>query len=191
MAGGSWIRSKQCVPQGFSCAVPAPSPKPTVLINELLADPPPVETGDLNGDGLRDAVADEFVEIVNHGDSAVDLGNFSLADSVGTRFEFPHGTSLMPGEAVLVFGGGDPDQFADFGDVLVLTAKNGLGLNNRGDTITLSDLDGETVDEITYGREGGRDVSLVRENDGDKEAPFVENTAGVATPGTKQDGSPF
>src|SRR5262249_7623431 len=38
---------------------------PTLIVNEVLADPPAGSDGDANHDGTRDAAQDEFIEIVN------------------------------------------------------------------------------------------------------------------------------
>ena len=64
-----------------------------LVINEMLADPGPLD-GDANGDGIRDAYDDEFVEIINGGLNAVDMSNYSLSDATGVRHIFPPGTIL-------------------------------------------------------------------------------------------------
>ena len=43
-----------------------------VLINEILADPPKIG-GDANGDGSVSSKNDEFIEIVNFGNSVIDI----------------------------------------------------------------------------------------------------------------------
>ena len=88
-----------------------PRVRPQVVIDEILADPPPGITGDANGDGLRDGQANEFVEILNWGGRPVDIGGWTLSDddvSEKKRFRFPEGTILEPGERAVVFGGGEP-----------------------------------------------------------------------------------
>ena len=67
-------------------------PRPHVVIDEVLADPPCGDAGDANGDGARDGKADEFVEIVNLGAEPVAIGGWCLNDddvSAGARFRFP------------------------------------------------------------------------------------------------------
>ena len=52
-----------------------------MIFNELHIDPASDITGDANGDGTRDAIADEFIELVNNGSSAFDLSGYYLTDS--------------------------------------------------------------------------------------------------------------
>lgn len=133
-----------------------------LVINEILADPASGESGDANGDGTRDFSEDEFVEIYNNGSSAIDVSGFQLEDGAGTRHVVPAGTSLDPGVALVVFGGGTPTGIPG----VVQTASDGaLGLNNGGDTVTLLDGSGGTIASYSYGGEGGNDESLTRSPD--------------------------
>ena len=77
-------------------------------MNEILADPPPAEAGDANGDGVRSTSDDEFAEIINRSSQAVDLSGWSLHDFTGLRHLFAEGLVLAPGEFFVVFGGGAP-----------------------------------------------------------------------------------
>lgn len=132
-----------------------------LVINELLADPDGT-TGDANGDGTVDTSNDEFVEIVNTSDSAIDLGGYTLSDAVGLRHTFSSPTILPGGQSITVFGGGTPTNIPG----LSTTASEGfLGLNNGGDTVTLADGSSTTVATVTYGGEGGNNESLAREPD--------------------------
>ena len=199
IAQGSWISAKYCVPANAerSCSAIAPPPveeKPVVIINEVLADPPTgAAQGDANGDGVRDARSDEFVEIVNTSLVVADLSGWTVSDGVGVRFTFPAGTTLTPGGVAVVFGGGDRAAFADFGPVPVFVAKGGLGLSNDGDSVLLADRDGERIDRMQYGRgEGDGDRSLVRATDGDPDAPFVQHGGSAPfSAGVKSDGQVF
>src|SRR6267142_6096735 len=74
-----------------------------LIINEYLADPPAGSAGDANGDGIRDGTQDEFVELVNPGAAPLNIGLFTISDSTTTRFTFPAGKVIPPGEAVVVF----------------------------------------------------------------------------------------
>ena len=171
------------------------APLPSLTINEFLADPDStVALGDANGDGTRSATDDEFVEIVNTGDSEIDLSGMTISDAVAVRHVFGDGTTLAAGAAIVVFGGGTPT--GDFGGAQVVTASSGsLGLNNGGDTITLATADNETIDEISYGSEGGNNQSLTR--DPDLTGEFVQHSdatgsgGSVFSPGTTVDGDPF
>ncbi|MDJ0836387.1 MAG: lamin tail domain-containing protein [Acidobacteriota bacterium] len=167
---------------------------PAVLISELHTDPDPSE-GDANGDGNISSTQDEFVEIVNPGFEPVDISGWTISDAVGTRFTFPADTILPPREAAVVFSGGTPT--GDFGNAgangLVFTAGS-LGLNNSGDTVTLADAGGVTVQAVSYGSEGGDNQSLTRDPDWTN-TPLVKHTTTTAglrySPGTRVDGSPY
>src|ERR1700720_2299633 len=78
----------------------------TLIINEYLADPPGSVAsdlaGDANGDGVRDAAQDEFVELVNNGAAPLDVSSFTISDTTQTRFTFPSGKVIPPGEAAVV-----------------------------------------------------------------------------------------
>ena len=113
-----------------------------MAINEVLADPAPGAAGDANGDGIRDAAQDEFIEFVNVSGLDLDLSGLTLADDTAIRHSFPVGTIVPAGCGVVVFGGGSPTGV--FGGSLVQTSSSGaLGLNNGGDTIS---LDSDTVE---------------------------------------------
>jgi hypothetical protein len=131
-----------------------------VRLNEILADPPADLEGDANGDGVRDAADDEFVEILNCGAVGVDLSGWSLTDGTSLRHVFSDSASVLAtGELVTVFGGGVPTGF--LGKVLT-ASEGGLGLANSGDVVYLLDADGGIVDFHAYGAEGGRDEAMIR-----------------------------
>ena len=158
-----------------------------LVINEILADPSAFDAG---GDGTIDAVADEMVEIVNVGAGPADLGGATIADAVGVRVVLPAGAVLAPGDAVVVFGGGDPPPLGDG----VLVAIGRLYLNNDGDTVTLRDRGGAVLASATYGADAGFDASVVRAPELDPAAPLVRHTTvspAPASPGRRADGSPL
>jgi hypothetical protein len=138
-----------------------------LVLNEVLADPPPGLEGDANGDGARDAADDEFVELVNAGTEPVDLAGWSIEDGDRLRhlFEAAPGESLLlaPGERATVFGGGDPSSLP--GRVAVASSGS-LGLANDGDRVALVDPAGAVADSLVYGSEAGNDESLIRLPDG-------------------------
>ena len=148
-----------------------------IRINELLPNP----------EG-RDAGA-EFVELVNAGTVAVPLAGWALGDAVdGARHVFPE-TSLLPGQAVVVFDAGDHPHVAG-----AQSASSGaLSLNNSGDLVRLFDADGELHDAVVY--DGCRSgVSLNRSPDGAADGPLVQHdglpgVAGASSPGRRADGS--
>jgi hypothetical protein len=191
--GYSYIKTRLCIPLQMTCTSEPEAVVQAVMINEFLADPPADESGDANGDGKRDGVQDEFIELVSLSASPVDLGGWSVQDGFGTRFTFLAGTDLMPGRALLVFGGEDGairDFAADFGAEVFVA--DGLGLNNDGDSLFLVDPDGTVIDTLTYGAEGGDNRSLTRATDGDPDAPFIPHPGDSPfSPGTRANGDLF
>ncbi|MFK7987912.1 MAG: lamin tail domain-containing protein [Sandaracinaceae bacterium] len=163
---------------------PAPA-EGELLINEVLAAPP---TGyDANGDGVVSSTQDEFVELVNVGDAALDLSGATLEDAIRTRFTFDEGVVLQPNEALVVFGGGFPT-----GVPALAFSSGGLGLNNTGDTVRVRRRDGELLAEVSYGRLSGQ--SWVRREDGVSATDFVPHvsvSSFVASPGLRSDGTAF
>ena len=164
-----------------------------VVINEFLADPAAGLAGDANGDGVRSATNDEFVEILNYGFSPVDLTSWSLSDAAAVRHVFPLDTELLPYQYLAVFGGGAPQLDGVFWQ---LASTGTLSLNNSNETIFLRDVNASLIDQIHYGNEGNNDQSLTRYPEGTS-LIFVEHkslpqSAGAAfSPGTGVDGKPL
>ncbi len=169
---------------------------PVLLINEIHADPDPL-AGDANGDGSISSTQDEFLELVNTTTAALDISGFTVSDGVGVRHVFPNGTIVPAREAVVVFGGGSPS--GAFGNAaangLVFTASSGtLGLNNGGDTVTVSDDLGVAIQSVSYGAEGGQNESLVRQPDLTNTAFVLHSVANPSllySPGARSGGEPF
>ena len=134
---------------------------PNLVINEFLADPD-ATNGDANGDSTVNSSDDEFIEIYNASGGELNIGDYTIEDSVGLRHTFPKGTILPTAGTIVVFGGGTPTNIPS----LTQTASVGfLGLNNGGDTITIKDAGGTTVTSYTYGAEGGNNIALARNPD--------------------------
>jgi hypothetical protein len=187
---------------------PAPrAPEPgEVLINELLADPPPASAGDANCDGTRDANDDEFIELVSLTGDRIALGNVEIRDATGLRHAFADDAVLEPGAVSVVFGGGGLACDWPAG-VTVITASGGLlGLNNAGDTVQLVRVDGTSSTmllSMQYGEEADTDQSLTLAPDLDDEAQAPEMVDGfeghgaaspdgsLFSPGRRLDGSAF
>ena len=138
----------------------------TVVINEILADPPGGPNGDANGDGVRSSYADEFVEILNIGTRIEKIAGWRLSDddTAGEKqFVFPDESVLGPGERAVLFGGGIAPAGLSFLD----DGRIGNGLTNSGDVVLLIDPYGpDTLDIVGYGSEGGKDQSIVRYPEG-------------------------
>lgn len=124
-----------------------------LIINELLVDA--TVDGDPNGDGTTDPVEDEFVEIANLSGGTVGLAGLILAEDEWStwlpRHTFAEGVLLRPGQAVVVFGGGDVGALSAE-NVQFFTVDNddpstpyGLSLRDAGETLQVIDSDGKTV----------------------------------------------
>ncbi|MDY7097662.1 MAG: lamin tail domain-containing protein, partial [Pseudomonadota bacterium] len=189
----------------------------SIVINEIhydvgfsSTDPTPF---DANRDGTRSASEDEFVEIVNTTSAAINISGWTLSDDDGGDFVFPAGTTLQPGQALVLFGGGNPPGDVGngmpnsfFGGALVFVDDGsiGSGLSNSGDLIELRDAMGQIVDSVGYENAGASgmtdagsadDESVVR--DPDLTGSFVAHSAAtdaagaLFSPGTQVDGSAF
>jgi len=66
-------------PAALRAAEP-PVPYPHPLVTELLYAVPPGDKGDASRDGVRDAVGDEFVELVNPHDRPIQLKGYTITD---------------------------------------------------------------------------------------------------------------
>lgn len=162
--------------------ITAASGTANVVLNEICANEPGSST------------AGEFVEIVNIGTAAADLGGWTLSDATSVRHTFAGGTSLAAGKAIVVFGGATaiPAGLAS----AVAASTGGLSLNNGGDTVTLSSSSGTVISSFTYtstlaSQDG---VSMNRNPDGGATASFVLHTAlssAPSSPGTRVDGTPW
>ena len=168
------------------------------VLNEVLYDPPSGSPGDANGDGIRDANDDEFVELVNSSAISLDISGYKLYDadrlSINTaNHEFPANTILNPGQAVVVFGGGTPT--GNFVGSLVFAASGQvLNLNNSGDILTIKNNNDSIL--FTF------DVTVLSNNPNESYTRFPDlygnftqhdsaSTGILFSPGTKADGTNF
>jgi hypothetical protein len=178
---------------------------PTVVVNEVLADPPAGSDGDANHDGTRDSAQDEFVELVNSSSAPVDISGWTLRTHSTTsstetvRHTFAATASLPPGETLVIFGGGTFDSNDSlFGCAQVVKASSrGLSLTNGGLTILVRDGSGNLVTQFSYGGanglNGGNAQSLTRSPDitGSFVLHSTINGARKFSPGLRVDGTPF
>ena len=136
-----------------------------VFLNEICANEPGSST------------TGEFIELVNSGTGAADLSGWTLSDSLQVRHTFAAGTTLNPGQAIVVFGGASaiPPGLGN----AVAASTGSLSLNNSGDTVTLRDSTGGSADAFSYSSSlSGQDgVSMNRSPDGNSTAGFVLHTA--------------
>lgn len=183
VATGTSLTNKVCAPTGLKCGVPVPTQVGKAVVNEILAAP----NGDYNADGSQSASQDEYVEVVNAGAAALNLTGWSISDAVGVRHVFGNGSTIPPGGALVVFGGGAPALVA--GTTLVQKASSGqLGLNDGGDTVVLADIDGRQVARIVYPSGIAKGSSWQRAKDLDESSAF---SAQAATPGVTRTGANF
>ena len=138
---------------------------PGLHIEEIHADPASSEQGDANGDGIRHSREDEFIELINRGDQAIDLSGYLLSDddvALDDMFKFPAGTTIAPGERIVLFGGGSPSGIP--GQVYTDDGCIGNCLINAGDVIVLIDpTERDTVLAVAY-QSNASDQSLVQQD---------------------------
>ena len=127
----------------------APGTRPplihSVIITEVLADPPEGPAGDANRDGQRDPYEDEFIELYNTYFMPISLAGWSLGDagSLSDYFRFPPDAVIEPGSYVILFGGGNPSEFTI--PVYTEDGRIGNGLTDSGESIHLIDNHGYEV----------------------------------------------
>ena len=97
------------------------------------------------------ARTDEWVELYNRGDTAVDLGGWQLVDAVA--YVFPAGTVLAP-DSYLVVASDAAALRAAHPDIVVVGDFTGR-LDNTSDRVVLRDARGNPADEVRY-YDGGR-----------------------------------
>jgi len=105
--------------------------------------PDGVAVTDVNPSGST--INDEYVVVENGGSSAVDYSGWSLSDAAGYTYDFPAGFTLDAGATVTVHTGEGTDTSTDL--------YWGYGRevwNDGGDTATLADDAGTTVDTYSY-----------------------------------------
>ena len=134
-----------------------------LLLREVLIDGLSDGDFDPNRDGKQHPREDEFIELVNMTNGALDLGGVQLRERfyrAVPRHKFPEGFVLQPGNAVVVFGGGFPAKRIP-GATNVVAAHNGPGadlglhLTNSGNKIEVLSADNKVLDSLSYGDAGG------------------------------------
>ena len=96
-------------------------------------------------DGIKENEPDEFVEIENVGDQAVDLHDWLLKDQGNHRFDFPSFT-LQPGQVCRIYTNEDHPESCGFSFDQITSAV----WNNGGDCAYLYTQDGALVDDYCY-----------------------------------------
>jgi len=115
-----------------------------IQINEIMYHP-------AHGVDEPEDVRQEYIELYNNSDTAVNLGGWRV--SRGIAYDFQPGTVLHPRQYLVVAA--DVAQFTSlYPDVTAVTGGWTGRLSNRGELITLVDASGNTVDEVAYCDEG-------------------------------------
>ncbi|MEM9911828.1 MAG: Hint domain-containing protein [Pseudomonadota bacterium] len=124
-----------------------------IAINEILVDPNGASNFDTDGNGVARG-ADEFVELINLSDTAIDISGLQLWDrGADNWFTFPPGTVLAPDAVAVVVrnvqnGGTLP---TTSGDDLAFDADFGGGvLNNARDNVVVYDPGSDEYIQATY-----------------------------------------
>jgi hypothetical protein len=161
-------------------AVPTGPALAQVVLNELMPDP----ASDWSpSDGNEDygSVEDEWVEVFNSGSEAVDITGWRLRDAVSdSSWRFGFDGVLGAGEFRVVYG----NEAYAWEDVNGYS-RNGLSMNNSGDTITLVSADLATVvDDVSYESQNiGDDRAWGRVPDGSPAWMCIDGLNPASPPG--------
>jgi hypothetical protein len=191
---------------GHDAPIPAVA-FPHPMISEVLFAVPTGNDGDANKDGKRQVSGDEFVELVNPHDRAIELRGYTLTDgsaNVKTQLRFTFPAMILPAHAaVVVFNGHDSKIPGPVGDAKgapvavnenfhkaavfsmhVLSSR--VSFSNAGDAACLKAPDGKPVQRVRWGKAdekaGGSGFAL------DEVAP-VTSKGSVQRDGVGKDGA--
>ena len=150
----TFVPHKTISPTEASSAGHAPGKRPpltySLIISEVLADPPAGLAGDANRDGRRDPHEDEFIELYNAGSAPIALAGWRLGDAgpLSEYFRFPPDAVVAPDSYIVLFGGGNPSEFT----VPVYTDDGtiGDGLTDSGEAIHLIDNHGHEIAFLSH-----------------------------------------
>ncbi|MDA7935780.1 lamin tail domain-containing protein [bacterium] len=121
------------------------------VISELHYHTPDPSAAEMT-EGYTDEEEFEFVEIANiHPVNEVDLTNVSFTD--GVIFTFPFGTTLAPGERILVVSNQAAFEFRYGNGVGVIAGSYTGNLRNSGEHVRLEAADDLAIADFTYGEE--------------------------------------
>ena len=159
-----------------------------LVINEVLANVPADLAGDANGDGVRDATNDEFVELHNLSGERLDLGGVSIRVGDAVRHSFSG--CLEANESLVVFAGTD-GMLPVVEGVQFLVSDRTFRLSNSGGTLTIVAAD-TVLDTVTWTNAPA--ASLVRDPELSLQSAFRPHNQLVEalfSPGTCADGRPL
>jgi hypothetical protein len=98
----------------------------------------------------------EFIELQNVGDVTINLAGMYLDE--GVRFSFPPNTPPLAAGAVVVLSS-NPQALAEKHPGISIAGGYEGHLSNKGETIMLKDVNGNTILDVTYNDEYGWPVS--------------------------------
>ncbi|MEO8351779.1 MAG: lamin tail domain-containing protein, partial [Chthoniobacteraceae bacterium] len=98
-----------------------------------------------------DGSPEQWVELHNKSAASVDLEGWKFSD--GISFDFPAGATIAAGGFIVVAW--DPAAFAALHPGVTALGPFGGSLSGKGETMTLSDANGNAADQVTYA-DGGR-----------------------------------
>ncbi|EMA68188.1 beta-lactamase [Halorubrum aidingense JCM 13560] len=107
-----------------------------------------LEVAAINADAAgddRENLNDEYVVFENTGDDPIEMGGWTVEDEAGRSYEIPSGFTLDAGATVTVRTGSGTDT-----DTELYWGSSSPVWNNDGDTVMVSNGDGERVLEVTY-----------------------------------------
>jgi Intermediate filament tail domain. len=99
---------------------------------------------DTEGDDSEN-LTNEYVVFENAGDEPIELSGWTVEDEAAHSYEFPQGFTLDAGETVTLRTGSGTDT-----DTELYWGSASPIWSNDGDTVTLSNADGEHVLEVSY-----------------------------------------
>ena len=112
----------------------------------------------------------DWIEIYNPSSKAVDLSGYGLSDKAGKPYKyiFPDNSIISGKQRLIIFCDSLNPQIDGY-----YTAA--FGLSTNGETITLTDSQGKTVDTVTFGQMQ-TNISYGRIPDGSENFAFMETT---------------
>ena len=142
--------------------------------HEMMADPP-VRINEIMADNLNTVADgalqyDDWIELYNVSSEAYDLTGHWLTDNGADlhKYQFPEGTIIQPGEYLIVWADGEPEQGTDHA---------GFSLSAEGEEVWLSDPQNVVLDHMSFGAQI-TDLGYARVPNGT--GPFVQQTATFA-----------
>jgi len=102
----------------------------------------------------QDEEYDDWIELYNNSDIEIDLTGYTLSDNIEepAKWMFPDGTSIQAGNYLIIWADDDEEQEG---------LHSSFKLSSSGESLLLSDADGNRIDEVTYA-EQTTDVSYGR-----------------------------